>query len=165
MSKKTKAIYSGTFDPITNGHMDIIKRGLNIYNEVIVAVADSKSKKPMFNINSRVNFIQSATKELKNVKVIPFDNLLVDFAKEQNVYCVIRGLRTTTDFEYELQMSYANSSLDENIDTVFLMPKLENAFVSSSIVRELLKFNGKFNHLVPQEISKLLKKEYKKLCM
>lgn len=164
MKNKT-AIYSGTFDPITNGHMDIIKRGLKIYDNIIIAVADSSAKKPMFNLNSRVSIVQNAVSDLKGVSVEPFDCLMVEFAKKKNVYNIIRGLRTTTDFEYELQMSYANSSLDENIDTVFLMPKLENAFISSSIVRELLRFDSSFEHLVPNNIIDQIKGEYKKSCM
>ncbi|MEA3290000.1 MAG: pantetheine-phosphate adenylyltransferase [Campylobacterota bacterium] len=162
---KTRAIYSGTFDPITNGHMDILKRGLKIYDEIIVAVADSAAKKPMFNINTRVKLIQNATKGVKGITVEPFNTLMVDFAREKNVYNIIRGLRTTTDFEYELQMSYANSSLDKNLDTVFLMPSLENAFVSSSIVRELIKFDGSYDHLIPQNIINDMKEEVNKLCM
>jgi len=162
---KRRAIYSGTFDPITNGHMDIIKRGLKIYDEIIIAVATSSSKRPMFNLNSRVKLIQETIKELDGLTVESFDTLIVDFAKKKNVYNIIRGLRTNTDFEYELQMSYANSSLDKNIDTVFLMPALENAFVSSSIVRELIRFNGRYDHLVPNQILNTLDKEVKQLCM
>jgi len=162
MSCKKRAIYSGTFDPITNGHMDILIRALNVYDEVIVAVANSSAKKPMFDINSRIKLIQSATKGIKGITVMPFETLLVDFAKEQNVYNIIRGLRTTTDFEYELQMSYANSSLDKKMDTMYLMPTIKNAFVSSSIVREIIRFHGDFSHLVPKNIYKALKKEIKK---
>ena len=153
-----RAIYSGTFDPITNGHMDILKRGLKVYDEVIIAVANSSAKQPMFNINSRIRLIQKGTKALKGVSIKPFSNLLVEFAKEENVYSIIRGLRTTTDFEYELQMSYANSSLDDKIDSVFLMPTLKNAFVSSSIVRELIRFDGDFKHLVPKKVYKEINK-------
>lgn len=162
---KRRAIYSGTFDPITNGHMDIIKRGLKIYDEIIIAVATSSSKRPMFTLNSRVKLIQETIKELDGLTVESFDTLIVDFAKKKNVYNIIRGLRTNTDFEYELQMSYANSSLDKNIDTVFLMPALENAFVSSSVVRELIRFNGRYDHLVPNQILNMLDKEVKQLCM
>lgn len=160
---KRRAIYSGTFDPITNGHMDILKRGLKVYDEIIIAVATSSSKRPMFNINSRVKLIQEAIKELDGLTVESFDTLIVEFAKKKNVYNIIRGLRTNTDFEYELQMSYANSSLDKNIDTVFLMPTLKNAFVSSSVVRELIRFNGDYSHLVPTNIQNQIKEEVK--CM
>jgi len=157
MSTK-RAIYSGTFDPITNGHIDILKRALKVYDEVIVGVALSSAKQPMFNINTRLNIIQEATKGLVGVSAKAFDTLVVDFARKENVYSIIRGLRTTTDFEYELQMSYANHSLDADIDTIFLMPSLDNAFVSSSIVRELIRFDGDFSHLVPHEVIDLIKK-------
>ncbi|MEA3512409.1 MAG: pantetheine-phosphate adenylyltransferase [Campylobacterota bacterium] len=163
--KIKKAIYSGTFDPITNGHMDIIKRGLKVYDEIIIGVADSNMKQPMFNINSRISLIQDAVKDLKGVTVKSFDTLLVEFARKENVYNIIRGLRTNTDFEYELQMSYANSSLDKDIDTIFLMPCLRNAFVSSSIVRELIRFNADFSHLVPKNIIENLNKKVKEECM
>ena len=154
-----KAIYSGTFDPITNGHMDIIKRALKVYDEIIIAVANSQSKQPMFNLNSRVRLIQSAIENINGVTVKSFDTLLVDFAKKENMYHIIRGLRTNTDFEYELQMSYANSSLNPDIDTIFFMPSLENAFISSSVVREFIRFDGKFDSMVPKEILQDLKKE------
>lgn len=148
---KKRAIYSGTFDPITNGHMDIIKRALKVFDEVIVAVAESKSKKPMFDLQTRVKLINKATKDL-NVTAKQFDNLLVDFAREEKVSTIIRGLRAVSDFEYELQMGYANSSLAAEIDTMYFMPTLNNAFVSSSVVREVLKFRGCVSHLVPEEI-------------
>ncbi|MGB5866752.1 MAG: pantetheine-phosphate adenylyltransferase [Arcobacteraceae bacterium] len=157
MSNHNKAIYSGTFDPITNGHIDILKRALKVYDEVILAVATSAAKQPMFNINTRLKIIQEAIKDIDGVSAKAFDTLIVDFAKKEKVSTIIRGLRTTTDFEYELQMSYANHSLDKDIDTIFLMPALENAFVSSSIVRELIKFEGDFSHLVPREVVELIK--------
>jgi pantetheine-phosphate adenylyltransferase len=150
-----KAIYSGTFDPITVGHLDVIKRALKVFDEVIIAVALSKSKNTMFDIDKRIEMVNLATKDL-NVTTVGFDSLLVDFVKSQNVHTIIRGLRAVSDFEYELQMGYANSSLDSDIDTVYFMPTLQNAFVSSSVVRELIKFNGKIDHLIPLEIKELI---------
>ena len=152
-----RAIYSGTFDPITNGHIDILKRGLKIFDEIIIAVGINASKKTMFDTMTRIELIKDATKDLRGISVMSFDNLLVDFAKEQGVNNIIRGLRAVSDFEYELQMGYANNSLDENLETIYLMPTLHNAFVSSSIVRELIKHNGKISHLVPNQIINKLK--------
>jgi len=148
-----KAIYPGTFDPITNGHLDIIKRASSMFDEIIVAVANNKSKKSMFDLDSRLKMVQIAIKDLDNVTAKPFNSLLVDFAKKENSKIIIRGLRAVSDFEYELQMSYANQSLDSQIDTIFLMPTLNNAFISSSIVRNILSYNGNIDHLVPKEIA------------
>lgn len=151
-----KAIYSGTFDPITNGHLDIIKRASIIFNEVIIAVANSSSKNPMFSHERRIEFAKIATKDLPNVKVIGFNTLLVDLATKLHIHTIVRGLRAVSDFEYELQMGYANSSINSKIETLYLMPTLENAFVSSTIVREILKYNGKIDHLVPKEVLKCI---------
>lgn len=147
-----KAIYSGTFDPITNGHMDIITRATNIFDEVVIAVAKSERKGPMFSHKQRVEYAKAATAHLEGVKVIGFDTLLVDLASELKINTIIRGLRAVSDFEYELQMGYANSSINKDLETLYLMPTLENAFVSSTIVREIIRFDGKFCHLVPQEV-------------
>lgn len=147
-----KAIYSGTFDPITNGHLDIISRAANIFDEVIIAVAKSERKKPMFSHDDRVKFAHAATASLPNVRVEGFDILLVDLATQLNVNTIIRGLRAVSDFEFELQMGYANASINDKIETLYLMPTLENAFVSSTIVREIIRFDGKFQHLVPPEV-------------
>ncbi len=151
-----KAIYSGTFDPITNGHMDIVKRASNIFDEVIIAVAKSERKSPMFSHEQRVKFTQEATKNMLGVKVIGFDTLLVELATSMKINTIIRGLRAVSDFEYELQMGYANSSINKDLETLYLMPTLENAFVSSTIVRELILFNGSFCHLVPKEVLKCM---------
>ncbi len=147
-----KAIYPGTFDPVTNGHLDIIKRACKIFDKIIVAVADNKDKKTMFSLHKRVEMMKKATKDLPKVEVKSFNSLLVEFAKKEDCKIIIRGLRAVSDFEYELQMGYANKSLDNEIDTIYLMPNLENAFISSSVVRSILKYNGDVSHLVPKEI-------------
>ncbi|HFU77399.1 MAG TPA: pantetheine-phosphate adenylyltransferase [Epsilonproteobacteria bacterium] len=143
-----RAIYPGTFDPITNGHLDIIKRACNMFDEIIVAVADSEAKKPMFTLEQRVQMVQAATSDLPQVEVIGFDKLLVDLSDDLGANIVVRGLRAVSDFEYELQMGYANASLKKDLETIYLMPSLEHAFVSSSVVRSILAFNGKVDHLV-----------------
>jgi len=150
----TKAIYPGTFDPVTNGHLDIIKRACKMFDKIIVAVADNKDKSTMFPLAKRVEFMKKATKDLPKIEVKSFNSLLVDFAKKQECKIIIRGLRAVSDFEYELQMGYANKSLDSEIDTIYLMPNLENAFISSSVVRSILKYNGDVSHLIPNEIIK-----------
>lgn len=153
--KKT-ALYPGTFDPITNGHFDIIERALRLFDEVIVAVADSADKKPMFTLEERIEMVREAVKNLKNVTVVGFDNLTVELAKANNATVLIRGLRAVSDFEYELQLGYLNNSLDDTLETVYLMPKLQNAFISSSIVRNLLKFSAKTEHLLPKEVQEII---------
>jgi pantetheine-phosphate adenylyltransferase len=150
----TKAIYPGTFDPVTNGHIDIIKRACKMFDKIIVAVADNKDKNTMFSLRKRVEFMKKATRNLEKVEVESFNSLLVNFAKEKECKIIIRGLRAVSDFEYELQMGYANKSLDSEIDTIYLMPNLENAFISSSVVRSILKYSGDVSHLVPKEIIK-----------
>jgi pantetheine-phosphate adenylyltransferase len=149
---KKVALYPGTFDPITNGHLDIINRANAIFDGVIVAIADSTEKKPMFDLAQRANMVKKATRGLKDIEVVTFDTLLVELAKKHDTNIIIRGLRAVSDFEYELQMSYANASLSPEIETVFLMPSLQNAFISSSIVRAILKHGGDASHLVSKEI-------------
>ena len=158
MQNSRKCIYPGTFDPITNGHLDVIKRALGLFDEVIVAVALNESKKPYFSLQSRLEMARVATRGLRGVSVQSFDNFLVDFAKSCGVRFVIRGLRAVSDFEYELQIGYANASLWEEFESVYLMPTLKNAFISSSIVRSVLSHGGDVSHLVPSEILKFLKK-------
>jgi len=153
---QTIALYPGTFDPITNGHYDVIERALGLFDKVIIAVAISQDKKPMFSLEKRIKMITDATSCLKNISVVGFDNLTVDLAKEHGATVLIRGLRAVSDFEYELQLGYLNNSLDDSIETVYLMPKLKHAFVSSSIVRNLLKFNGKTSHLLPKEVQNII---------
>ncbi|SFV61363.1 Phosphopantetheine adenylyltransferase [hydrothermal vent metagenome] len=153
------ALYPGTFDPITNGHLDIIRRACKIFDKVYVAVAASNEKKPMFSLKEREEMARLACKELEKVEIVSFDTLTVDLAKKLNATVLIRGLRAVSDFEYELQLGYLNRSLDNEIETIYLMPRLDNAFVSSSSVRALLKFNGKVEHLVPKEVWKYIDKQ------
>jgi len=152
-----RAIYPGTFDPITNGHLDIITRACKMFDEIIVAVADSEAKKPMFTLQQRINMVKVVTKDFPKIKVIGFHNLLVNLSDELEANIIIRGLRAVSDFEYELQMGYANASLKKDLETVYLMPSLEHAFVSSSVVRSILNFDGKVEHLVPAEALKQIK--------
>ncbi|WP_457744010.1 pantetheine-phosphate adenylyltransferase [Sulfurimonas sp.] len=158
MKNRKIALYPGTFDPITNGHFDIIERAGKLFDEVIVAVAESKDKKPMFDLDDRINMARLATMKLDNVKVVGFNNLTIELAHEYDAGVLIRGLRAVSDFEYELQLGYLNNSLDDTIETVYLMPTLKHAFISSSIVRNLLKFHGKTEHLIPEEIQDAVQK-------
>ena len=154
------AIYPGTFDPVTNGHLDIIKRSCGIFEKLIVAVAESKAKNPMFNLECRVNMLKLATKNMHNVAIEPFSCLLADFARIKQSNILIRGLRAVSDFEYELQMGYANASLNKDLDTIYLMPSLKNAFISSSVVRSILRHSYDIAHLVPIEVFEYIKLNY-----
>ena len=157
MNSFRRAVYPGTFDPITNGHLDIIKRASRMFDEIIVAVAESEAKKPMFTLEQRIEMVKAATSELPNIKVIGFHNLLVNLSNELDANIIIRGLRAVSDFEYELQMGYANASLKKELETIYLMPSLEHAFVSSSVVRTILNFDSKIEHLVPSKALELLR--------
>jgi len=159
MATMIKVIYPGTFDPITNGHLDIISRAAKIFDHVIVAVALSQEKRPMFDIATRERMARLATQEFKNVEIKSFDTLLVNFCQKEGAKIIIRGLRAVSDFEYELQIGYANRSLDSEIETLYLMPSLQNAFISSSVVRSILKFKGDISHLVPPAIIPLLESQ------
>ncbi|WP_442765710.1 pantetheine-phosphate adenylyltransferase [Sulfurospirillum cavolei] len=157
------AIYPGTFDPITNGHMDVIKRARKLFDKVLVAVAFSEEKRPMFVVQTRVEMAQAAVSDLEDVHVEAFDGLLVRFSQEKNIRVMIRGLRAVSDFEFELQMGYANASLWNEIETVYLMPSLKNAFISSSVVRSIAKHGGNVSHLIPSSVLPFV--ERKLLCM
>jgi len=160
MKTKRIAIYPGTFDPVTHGHIDIIRRALGIFDKLIVSVALSPLKNPLFSVDQRVSFIQKGTKNLKNVEILPFDNLLTDFARKNNASVIIKGLRAVSDFEYELQMGLMNRNLDESIETLFMIPSQEYAFLSSSFVKEIAKHGGDINNLVPKFVAKQLLKIY-----
>jgi len=157
MSNIKRAIYPGTFDPITNGHLDIVKRACKMFDEIIIAVAISESKRPRFTIDQRIEMIKACTNEFPKIKVVSFSSLLVDLADELDAKIIVRGLRAISDFEYELQMGYANSSLNSEIETIYLMPNLDHAFVSSSMVRSIMHFDGKVDHLIPAPVHTLIK--------
>ncbi|MFM1843530.1 MAG: Phosphopantetheine adenylyltransferase [Cyanobacteriota bacterium] len=146
------AIYPGSFDPITLGHLDIIERGSHLFEQIIVAVLCNPSKEPMFSVEKRLDQIQCCTQHLANVKVDSFMGLTVDYAKQQQATVLLRGLRVLSDFEKELQMAHTNQTLWEGIETVFLATAKEYSFLSSSIVKEIAKFGGSVNHLVPAPI-------------
>ena len=146
------AVYPGSFDPITNGHLDVIKRGAKAFDKIIVAVLVNVDKKYLFEINERVELIKKVTRDMENVEVRSFNGLLVNFLKEYNTNIILKGLRTTFDFEYELQMSFMNNELDSNIETVCMMASSKNIHISSSCVKQVAKFGGNIQGLVPNEI-------------
>lgn len=150
-------IYPGTFDPITNGHLDIIKRACKIFNKVILAVAKNENKSPYFCYEKRIELAKLATQNFENVTVMGFENLLVDFAKENGINTVVRGLRAVSDFEYELQINHTNVTLWSEFETIYFMPSLKNAFISSSIVRSILTHNGDISNLVPSSVFNCIK--------
>lgn len=152
-----KCIYPGTFDPITNGHIDVIKRACKVFDEVVVAVALNESKTPFFDYERRIKLAQIATSEIKKVRVLGFSNLLVEFAKSLDINTVVRGLRAVSDFEYELQIGYANMSQWDEFETIYFMPNLKNAFISSSIVRSIWTHGGDISKLVPSSVLENIK--------
>ena len=156
MKQKRVAIYPGTFDPVTNGHIDIIRMALNIFDKLIVSVALNPRKNPLFSIEQRVELIQQGLEGLKHVEILPFDNLLTDFAQANNATVIIKGLRAVSDFEYELQMGLMNRNLDEAIETLFMIPSQEYSFLSSSFVKEIAKHGGDIHKLVPKTVAKKL---------
>ncbi len=155
MAKKI-AIYPGSFDPITYGHIDIIKRASILFDEVIVAVARNIGKAPLFSEAERVEMITEAIQDLPTVRVDSFQGLLVDYARSVQAQAVIRGLRAVSDFEYEFQMALVNRKLDEHMITVFLMPHEKYSYLNSSIVKELARFNGEVNSFVPPHVKEKL---------
>ena len=146
------AIYPGSFDPITNGHLDVIKRGAKIFDRLIIAVLINVDKKGLFEIEERVELIKRVTKDIKNVEVVSFNGLLIDLLKEKEADVILKGLRGVLDFEYEMQMALINNKLDSNVETLFMMTAAENSYISSSSVKQVAKFGGNINGLVPDEI-------------
>ena len=155
------ALYPGTFDPVTFGHIDIMRRALKIFDQLAVAVALNPNKRPLFSLENRVEFIKEATKNLKNIEVVPFDNLLISLAHSKKATAVIKGLRAISDFEFELQMGLMNRTLDEKIETLFMIPSQEFSFLSSNLVKETARHGGDVSKLVPKNVFKELKKKFK----
>lgn len=154
------AVYPGSFDPITNGHLDIIKRASRVYDKVVVGVLSNKSKTPLFTAEERVDMVKRVTKGLDNVEVDTFEGLLVDFAKSKNATVIVKGLRTVADFEYEFQMALLNKALNPEYETMFMMTDTKYSYISSSMVKELAGFHGDLTGFVPCDIIETIKKKY-----
>lgn len=155
-----RAIYPGSFDPVTNGHLDVIERARKLFDEVIVAVAHNDEKQPLFSLEERLELLRETVGRIANVRIAEFQSLLVDFAKAQNAGAVIRGLRAVSDFEFEFQMALMNRKLDAAVETIFLMPKEEYTYLSSRIVKEIARLGGDISSFVPVCVAKALRREF-----
>lgn len=154
-----KAIYPGSFDPITNGHLDIIRRSAKVFDKVIVGVLNNPNKNPMFNLEERVELIKHATSDLKNVEIDCFSGLLMDYIKDKQIDVIIKGLRAVSDFEYEFQMALMNKKLCEDVETLFMTTSSSFSYLSSSLVKEVFKFGGSIEGLVPDIVIDKMKKK------
>ena len=159
--KERKAVYPGSFDPITNGHVDIIKRGLKVFDSILVAVLENPKKKPLFSSEERVSMIQELFADQKNTEIKAFHGLLVEFAKNNDAKVVIRGLRAISDFENEFQMALMNMKLDPEIETFFMMPNLSYSLLSSKLVKEIFMLGGCLKDLVPKQVEHRLRIKFK----
>ena len=148
-----RGIYPGSFDPVTLGHIDIIERSSKMVDELIVGVLQNKAKTPLFSVEERVTILSEVTKNLKNVKIVPFEGLLIDFAKQMDAKVIVRGLRAITDFEYELQMSQTNRKLNADVETLFLTTSLDYSYLSSTTVKEVASFGGDISQFVPEFVA------------
>jgi pantetheine-phosphate adenylyltransferase len=154
------AIYPGSFDPVTNGHVDIVERGLNIFDKIIVAILRNPAKEALFTVEERKQMIETSLNRNSNVEIDVFDGLLVDYAKKRNAVAILRGMRAVSDFEYEFQLALMNRKLNREIQTVFLMTGLRWIFISSSIIKEAASFGGNINGMVPPIVSRKLKEKF-----
>ncbi|GAA0445936.1 pantetheine-phosphate adenylyltransferase [Lentibacillus halophilus] len=155
------AICPGSFDPVTNGHLDIIERGSEIFDQVIVVVFNNQSKDPLFSVDERVSLLSETTSYLSNVSVDRSSELLIDYARQHSADAILRGLRAVSDFEYELQITAMNRKLDDNIETLFMMTNNQYSFLSSSVVKEVAKYQADVSDLVPEVVQTALKKKYR----
>ncbi|MDD9270241.1 pantetheine-phosphate adenylyltransferase [Paenibacillus sp. GCM10023248] len=156
----TVAVYPGSFDPVTHGHLDIIHRAAKVFDKLIVAVLNNTSKNPLFTLEERMELIRQVTKDLPNVEVDGFRDLMVNYMKQRNVRLIVRGLRAVSDFEYELQMASTNHKLNSDVETFFMTSKPKYSYLSSSIVKEIARFHGPVTDLVPPEVEEALQKKY-----
>ena len=156
-----RAIYPGSFDPVTNGHLDIIERAASITDELIVGVLQNKAKTPLFSVEERVTMLNEVTKNIKNVKIVPFEGLLIDFAQQMDAKVIVRGLRAITDFEYELQMSQTNRKLNADVETIFLTTSLDYSYLSSTTVKEVASFDGDITQFVPEIVAEKITEKMK----
>jgi pantetheine-phosphate adenylyltransferase len=155
-------IYPGTFDPITNGHVDLAERAARLFDRVVVAIAHSEKKTPLFSLEERVSLCEGALSHLDNVEVVGFSNLLTDFAKSQNARCVLRGLRAVADFEYEFQLANMNRAIFPEFESIFLTPSEHLSYISSSLVKEIAALDGDISPFVPAAVAVALKNRYAK---
>jgi len=155
--KPVIAVYPGSFDPVTNGHLDLIERGAQIFDQLIVAIAGNLEKDPLFGVKERVEMLEAVTFELKNVEVAVFDGLLMNFAREQNARVILRGIRAVSDYEYELQMAMMNRKIEPEIETVFMLPGEAYSYLSSRLVKELARLGGPVKDLVPPIVEERLR--------
>ncbi len=155
-----KAVYPGTFDPVTYGHLDVIKRGSKIFDELVVAVGHNPLKDPLFTINERMDMISKNTKNISNIKVDSFEGMLTDYMKEMQTNVILRGIRTVSDFEYEFQRALANRVLKTDIETVFVMTSQEYSFLNSSLIKEAVSLGGDISKFVPSDVEKLLQQKF-----
>jgi pantetheine-phosphate adenylyltransferase len=159
MSTET-VIYPGTFDPITNGHVDLAERAARLFDRVVVAIAHSEKKTPLFSLEERVALCETSLAHLDNVEVVGFSNLLTDFAKSQNARCVLRGLRAVADFEYEFQLANMNRAIFPEFESIFLTPSEHLSYISSSLVREIAALDGEIGPFVPEQVAAALKNRF-----
>ena len=155
-----RAIYPGSFDPVTNGHLDVVERARKLFDEVIVAVAHNDEKLPMFSLEERIDLLTQTAGKIDNVRVAQFDGLLVEFARTEKANAVIRGLRAVSDFEFEFQMALMNRKLENNVETIFLMPKEEYTYLSSRLVKEIARLGGDVSKFVPAIVTAALNKKF-----
>lgn len=154
------AVVPGSFDPITNGHLDIIKRAADVFDTVYVAVLNNSSKQPLFNVEERISLIAEVTKQFPNIRIESSSGLLIEYAQQKKAQAIVRGLRAVSDFEYEMQITSMNRVLDEHIETFFIMTKNQYSFLSSSIVKEVAKYGGNVSELVPKVVEQALKGKF-----